>query len=469
MSDAPHVAVVGGGVSGLVAAYRLSQTRGSAGLRITLLEAEQRLGGKIRTEAFAGRMVDAGAEALLTRMPEVLELCQELGLEHELVAPATGQAYIWSDGVLRPLPPRLLAGIPGGVRSVAATGILSWRGMARAGLDVVLPSRPLEQDESIGALVRRRLGGEALERLVDPLLGGIHAGSCDELSASATAPQLTAALARGHGIVRGLRVGAASAPGARSQPVFLGLRDGLGRLIEALAAALVAADVHTGTRVCALALTPAGRIRLELDGRGPLLVDAVVLAVPAFSAAELLRVVCGPAARELASIAYASVASVLLAYPPQEPATLPPGSGFLVPRREGRLLTACTWVSAKWPRPSEQSLILKAAVGHAADTRALGLGDEQLIRRVTGELHDALALRGQPVDARVVRFERALPQYRVGHLEHVETIEAAISALPTVALAGAAYHGVGVGACVRDGQHAADRLAAVLLPVPAAA
>lgn len=494
MTDArPHVAVIGGGISGLVAAYELARPRWQAAAgherapRVTLLEADTRLGGKLRTESFAGRDVDAGAEALLTRVPDVRELCAELGLSGALVAPATVQAHIWTAGKLRPLPTGMLAGLPGGVRSVTSTGILSQRAILRAALDLVLPSRAPELDVSIGTLVRRRLGSEVLERLLDPLLGGIHAGSCDELSAHASAPQLVAALARGHGLIRGLRelaaaggagpgagesgraargagraAGGADAPAPPAQPALVGVRGGLGTLVGALMRELAGAEVRTGERVRALEPAEAGRIRLERERGAPLLADAVVLAVPAPSAAELLRGACPEAARELSMIEYASVGTVLLAYPPDAVPGRLPGSGFLVPQRDGRLLSACTCVSAKWPVPGESRVVLKASVGHAGDERALALEDQQLCAAVDRELHAALGLRTPPCETRVTRFERALAQYRVGHIGRVERIEHALRALPRVRVTGAAYRGVGVAACVGDARRVARQLSAAL-------
>ncbi|MDE3130731.1 MAG: protoporphyrinogen oxidase [Acidobacteriota bacterium] len=456
MSGAPHIVVVGGGITGLAAAQRLCRP----GVRVTIVESDARLGGKIRTEQFAGRALDSGAEALLTRVPEALALCHELGLEHELVAPAQDRAFVWLGGRLRPLPPRLMAGAPGSTRALISARILSPLGLARAGLDLVLPSRAPASDVSIGRLVRRRLGRQVLERLVDPLLGGIHAGICDRLSLRATAPQLEAAVGSGRGLVRGLRLAASDRP--TTDPVFLTLRGGLDTLVAALHARLTEIDVRTGAAVEALTAMPGGRLRLDIAGGAPLFADRAVLAAPAYATADIIAQACPEAARELREIGYASVASVLLAFPPWALAAPLDGSGFLVPRNEGRLLTACTWSSAKWPHLGGDRVLIKAAVGHAGDGRTLELDDESLIERAQAELGEAIGLRARADQARVVRFPRALPQYEVGHLERLTRIHAALAALPTVQLAGAAYRGVGVGACLRDGQRAAERIAATL-------
>jgi oxygen-dependent protoporphyrinogen oxidase len=454
-AEAAHTVVVGGGVSGLAAAHRLLTLAGPEALRVSVLEADERLGGRIRTEAFAGAAIDAGPEAFLTRVPQAAALCRELGLEHELVAPATEHPYVRVGGRLRPLPSRLLAGVPGGARAVMSTGILSPLGFARAGMDLVLPSRPAEHDISIGELVRQRLGGEVLERLIDPLLGGIHAGSCDELSVRATAPQLESAMRSGRGLIRGLRAAAAGSPDAPARPLFLSLSGGLGGLVRALSSHLEGADVHTGAPVRQLEVLHTGQISLRLAGGEALTADQVVLAVPAFAAASLLKEACPPAARELGAVDYASVATVLLAYPDRALAGPLDGSGFLVARSEDCATTACTWSSAKWSHLRGESVLLKASVGRSYDRRALELDDDRLVQRVHAELAEIMHLRAQPLEARVVRFEHALPQYRVGHLELVARIDAAMASVPNIHLAGAAYRGVGVGACIRDGQRAA--------------
>ncbi len=463
MSRPQHVVIVGGGVTGLAAAHRLTRLAPAGSLQVSVLEAHERFGGRIRTEAFADRRVDVGADSLLTRVPQAIALCRELGLGDELVAPLTEQPFVWTRGRLRPLPPRMLAGMPDGVGAVAATGTLTRAGMLRAGLDFVLPSRPLQADVSIGRLVRGRLGREVFERLIDPLLGGIHGGSADELSVRATAPQLAMAIGSRKGLIRGLRTLAGGAHGTPPGPMFLSLSGGLAGLIDALiCTSAVSTELRTGTAVEALARGSDGRVRVLLAGGDQLIADHVILATPAHASAGIVQPACPEAARALARIQYASVATVLLAYPAAALAAPLGGSGFLVPRTEGRMLTACTWASAKWPQLAGEPLLLKASVGRFRDERALQLDDAALVDRVHAELSAAMGLRQAPVQARVIRFERALAQYEVGHLELVARIDAALAQLPGVSVAGASYRGVGVAACVRDGEAAAARIAAAL-------
>lgn len=449
-----RVIVVGGGIAGLTAAHRLA-TAGT-GLDVKLLEAEPGLGGKIQTERFAGRALDVGAESLLARVPSGVELCREIGLGEELVAPASDQPFVWTDR-LRPLPPRLMAGVPGGAGSLVRSGILSPAGLARAGMDLLRPSSAPAHDVSIGELVRGRLGSQALERLIDPLLGGIHAGNCDELSVRATAPQLPAALDRGHGLVRGLRALAAAAPpGAASGPVFLTLRGGLADLVGGLRAQMDGVEIRTGASVSGLERLSDG-VRLTLADGESLEADEVILAVPAYVAADLLAGECPEAAVEMRSIDYASVATVALSYPAQAMAPMPDGSGFLVARGTGHTITACTWSSSKWPQLAGADLLMKCSVGHAGDRSALDLDDDALLAAVRSDLQKAMGLRGEPLEQRVFRFERALPQYAVGHLDRVARMEQALARVPGVSFTGAAFRGVGVASCIRDGRAVADR------------
>lgn len=463
MSRPARVVIVGGGITGLAAAHRLTRIS-SRDVHVTLLEAGERFGGVIRTRQFAGRRLDCGPEAMLAAIPHGPRLCHELGLAGELVAPANDQPFLWTRGSLRRLPPRLLAGVPDGTRAVLATGILSPLGLARAGLDLLVPSRPLATDVSIGSLVRRRLGREAHERLIEPLLGGIHAGECDALSVRAIAPQLAGALARGHGLVRGLRAAAREAP-APGGPTFLALEDGLESLIAALVEHLATrAELRAGCALDSVAVRPGGAFALALASGETLPADHVLLAVPAPAASRLLGATAPTAAAELGEIDYASVATIALAYPPEALRGPLAGSGFLVPRSEHRTVTACTWSSVKWGHLRGDQVLVRASVGHSGDERALALADDELVRTVHGELARAMDIEREPREARVSRFERSLPQYAVGHLERLARIDAALAELPGMHLAGAAYRGVGIGACIRDGESAALAIAAALDP-----
>jgi oxygen-dependent protoporphyrinogen oxidase len=465
VSAAPHVAVVGGGISGLAAAHALLH---GGGARVTLLEADRRLGGKIRSERIAGAVVDVGAESLLTRVPAALELCRELGLEGELVPPSQMATSVWTRGRLRELPGNVLGGMPDGVTPLLRSGILSPLGVARSSLDLVLPAAPTDGDRAVGELIGRRLGRQALDRLVDPLLGTIYGADCDQLSLRATAPQLERLANENRSLIRGLR--AAKAPPA-SGPLFMGLPGGLERIVARLRERLRGAELRCGVAVTRLDRTGDGRYRLSGPGCEPLVADGVVIAAPAGQAGRILAAAGPAAATLLEAIGYTPAVVVTLRYPAESLPGPLPGAGFLVPQSERRLLGACTWLSAKWPHLAETGETwLRCSISRRDAARALDLDEQTLVEELSAELGEAMGLRGEPLDALVTRWEEALPLYRPGHLERVDRIERELSRrLPRVALAGAAYRGIGVPQCIAQGRAAAERtLAAIEAPARAA-
>lgn len=442
------VVVVGGGIAGLAAADRLAE----AGADVTLLEAADRLGGKVHTMSFAGRPLDMGAEVLVTREPTAIDLCRELSLDHELVTPVGSPAFVWTRRGLRPLPADALARLPGRFVDLLRSRLLSPLGVLRCGWDMIAPSRAPDGDAAIGAIVRSRLGRGVLDQIVDPLLGGIHAGRCDTLSALALAPQLIGALRTGKGIVRGLRAAGPTAPG----PAFATLRGGLGSLTEALAARALEAgvSVQLGASTIAVHVPSSGRVVVAQRDGSELEAAACVLATPAGAAAQMLSRSASAAAAELREIVHAPAAIVALAYPSEALAGLPAGTGF-VTAGDDRIVRACTWSSAKWEHLGGDPPIVKAFVGRAG-APVPAIGDRELATAVHGELARALGLRHPPVDLRVKRFGAAIPQYFVGHLARVGRIDAALP--QHIAVAGASYRGAGLGACVRSGQGAADHV-----------
>ncbi len=463
MHKSLHVAVVGGGITGLATAYFLLQ--GSDGIRprVTLIEADHRLGGKIRTEPFASIPVDAGPDAFLARVPWAVDLCKRLDLDKDLVAPATGKTWLWTRGRLRPLPGDLVMGVPTGPVSVARAGILSPLGLARAGLDLVLPFQNYPPDPSIARVIGARLGHEVVERLVEPLLGGIYAGRADSLSIAAVAPHLAVAAKKHRSLILGLRKERQPQTAGGASPAFLTIPGGLESLVNRLHDVLRETNVQPGTQVETVMRQPGGRYLLACKNGSAVIADGVVLTAPAWSAANILRDIAPAAAVDLEAIEYSSVIVVTLGYAPSAfPGPLN-GSGFLVPRIDGRLLTACSWATSKWPHLERSGLvILRCSTGRLGDDRAWQLDDKELVRRIHNELVEAMGVRSNPVAARITRWERTFPQYDEGHQARVTRIEAALNDLPGLMLAGAAYRGVGIPACIHDGEQAAARMLAYL-------
>lgn len=445
--------IVGGGIAGLAAALALSRDA-PAGTRVTVLEGASRVGGKLRASPLGDVLVDEGAETFLARAPEGVELVRAVGLGDELVHPVTTQAAVVLDGTPRPLPARTVLGVPADRPALRRSGVLTEAGLAAVGADKPEPA-PLG-DPAVGEYVGRRLGREVVDRLVDPLLGGVYAGRADGLSLRATMPALAAALdAEGGRLVAAAKRVVDAAP-ADAGPVFASIDGGLGLLPDVVAKAS-GADVRLRLPVRRVERT-AGGFRLVC---GPVpdpvtvVADAVIVALPASKAAGLLAELTPWAAHELAAVEYASIAVVTLAYPAAVAAGLR-GSGLLVPAGEGRAVKAVTFSSAKWAHLAGRDVaIVRASVGRHGEARVLQREDADLLRLVAGEVAQLTGLRGAPIAGRVSRWGGALPQYAPGHLERVRRIRADVARVPGLAVAGAAYDGVGVPACIRSGYAAA--------------
>ncbi|GAB7180499.1 protoporphyrinogen oxidase [Kitasatospora sp. Ki12] len=463
MSDA-RVVVVGGGIAGLAAAAFLSGAAGGAPrARVTLLEASGRVGGKLWGGEVGGVRVDLGAESVLARRPEAVELARAVGLGEALEPPTTAKAAIWTRGALRPLPGGQVMGVPGDLAALEASGVLSPEGLERARHE-----EPTEvgEDVAIGRYVADRLGREVVDRLVEPLLGGVYAGRADEISLRAAVPQLLAIARGGGSLVEGVHE-LASRPQTVGTPVFNGLRGGLGTLPEAVAAACARAgvDLRTDAPVDELRRTPGGwRV---VTGGEVLHADAVVLAVPAPAAARLLRADAPAAATELDAVEYAGMALVTLAFRRSDLDGLPGGSGFLVPPVDGRRIKASTFSSNKWgwlARSATDAFLLRTSLGRHREEEALGLPDEELVARSLADLREAVGLTARPYDTFVSRFAAGLPQYPVGHPDRVARARAAAERVGALALCGAAYDGVGIPACIGSAAAAAAAVDRLLTP-----
>lgn len=490
-----RVAVVGGGISGLATAYYLTREQpaggsgpgsgsgsGSAGVpagaparaEVTLLEAAPTLGGKVRTAQLAGHALDTGPDAVLVRLPVVRELLTELGLAADIEGPAVRRAYVWSRGALRPLPPMSLFGIPDNPLSLIRSGVLTPWGALRAAGDFVLPRSALPEDPTIAQMLRPRFGREVFDQLIEPMLGGVHAGRADALSARSAVPEVYAVAAKARSVYLAMRSSQTTRPaptpvpgGGTPPPALATLTGGLVRLTDALVEAIEKAeprpDLRTSAAVSAIEPLPAagagagaeagpagsGGYRLHLDGAAPLDVDEVVLAVPAFAAAQLLRPLAPGAAAALDQIPYVGVATALLAYPREAVRHPLDATGFLVPPVDRRWLVGCTWLTQKWPYlADDRTVVFRCAVGRHGDDRWEQRSDEEIVRLVSAELADTVGVSGPPAEWHLQRWPQAMPQYTVGHRQRLETVEAQLRGLPGVHVTGAAYRGVGIAGCV---------------------
>lgn len=447
-----RVAVVGGGITGLAAAWELHR----AGHAPVVLESGDRFGGKIRTSSFAGLAgVDEAADAFLARVPNAIELATELGMSDTLVAPATGSAFVSHGGRLHPIPAGLVLGVPAGWTGLARSLLLSWPGKLRATLDVVLPARSTRHD-SLGRTIRDRFGDEVLERLVDPLVGSINAGDSDTLSLAASTPQIADVAGKSRSLLLGLR----RAPASGTGPVFLAPRDGMSSLVERLVADLGRGGVELRRSTPVGSIEPDGRVGHLVDGEP---FDAVILAVPAFASAALLRPCAPDAADLLDGVPYAGVVMVTLAVPAEELRHVPAGSGYLVPKPEQAHVTAVSFASRKWAhlQPPDGTEILRVSLGRYRHEAALDLDDDAVLAAAVGETSRHLGLRTElaPTRVRITRWANAFPQYLPHHLDRVAAIERAIDEVsPRLTVAGAAQRGIGIPACIRQGRSGASAL-----------
>jgi oxygen-dependent protoporphyrinogen oxidase len=456
------VAVVGGGVSGLTTAHRLREADPS--LDVTVLEAGDRPGGKIKSVRVGDLSLPAGADSFLARKPWALQLCRELGIAGELDAPGTSGSYLWTDGGLVSLQRDAPFGIPGDVGDVFRWPGLSWRGRRRAAQDLIRKKRKDGAEETLGALLRRRLGDEATDLSLAPLLAGLFAGDVDRLGVRATFPELERWEERQGSLIRGSQAASRDARRAGEPgPMFLRPREGVDRLTDVLAERLGAGRVRTHARVVAVA-DRGGDFRVRIDDGTELIADAVVMACEAHVSAGLLDSLAPAAVEELAGIGYSSTGVVLMVFGDATSRDLPSGTGFVVPR--GRApMTASTWLSNKWPiQAFGTRAVIRCYVGGAGAEDVLEAEDADLIDACARHLSAVVPLPDRPEHAAVVRWPRGMPQYATGHMERVNRIRAA---LPSgIFLTGQAYDGVGIPDCVRGAGDTAQAILTHLAGAP---
>lgn len=445
----PRVVVVGGGVTGLVAAFRLSQ---EPGLEVALLEASKNVGGKIGTVTLDGVPIELGPDSFLPRDDRPLRLCREIRLSDELVEPQDFGGWLYRHGGLTRFPSGTVLGFPASLRSLVAASILSPRGRARAALELLNP-RPLRgPDVSVGSFARARLGAEVVSRSIDPLLAGTRAGDVNEMSLAAAIPAVNAAARSHRSVILGLRSAATS--GDATRPRFFAPRGGMHRLVEALEEAMPGVDVRRDS--------PVRSIRAAGDGfelstqQGPMRADGVVVAAPAPAAATMLRSLSPGAADDLALIDHASAAVVNLLFPAGAVRLPQGGSGVLIPSSERMTISGCTWFSRKWPDLAAEDgrVTIRCFVGRGPRDPALELSDPDLEGVVVQELRAVVPLAAGPTAATTTRWEAGLPRYTIGHLDRVTQIEKDLAASPRLRLAGASYRGSGIPDCIAQAEAA---------------
>jgi oxygen-dependent protoporphyrinogen oxidase len=438
------VAIVGGGISGLAAAYELQRR----GLTVRVLDAAPRAGGVITTERFDGWVVDGGPDSLLVQKPAAVALCRELGIADRLVSTLTPRtAYVMRDGRLHPLAEGSFLGFPLKFRALAGSSLFSVAGKLRMAAEVVTPRTDGDEDESIASFVRRRFGQEAVDYLAEPLLAGIHAGDAERLSIRALFPRLIEAERQTGSVIRAFR---ALHVKPSPQGAFVSLPGGTGELVEALVAALAPGTIVTGAKVTDLRRASAYTVE---STAGPVEARAVILAAPAYVSGSLLRGFDIALATICESIPYASTATIAFGYRRDQVAHPMAGTGFVVPKVERRALMAGTWVTSKWPgRAPADHVLLRAFLGGGRDPRRLEQTDAALIETAREELSDLLDIRGEPLFARLFRWTRQSPQYEVGHLRRIAAIDQKMASLPGLFLTGSGFHAIGIPDCIARGR-----------------
>ncbi len=495
------IAILGGGIAGLSAAWALEKARRSGqDVQFTLYEAAGRLGGVIGSETIDGCVIEGGPDSFLTEKPAAAQLCRELGIGDQLLGSndAERKTYILVGKRLIPLPDGLMFMVPTKLLPTAFTPLFSWSTKLRMAREFLFPPAPATADESVADMTRRHFGQETVDRLVSPLLSGVYGGDASQLSVRAVLPRMVQMEHKHRSLSRAMLAArkaarvphpsssksstpAQASSGARvGSSLFTTLRGGMSQMVEAIAAQLPAGSVHLSTQVHAIGrnerssragVAPSLPWTVE-TGFGQESFDALILALPAWGSASLLRLIDHPLAEALSGVPYSSSITVTLGYDRAQLAALPPGFGFLVPATEQRAMLACTFVHAKFAgRVPEDKGLLRCFLGGSGNDALLDETDARLTVMVLRELESILGVNARPQFVRIHRSRQAMAQYGVGHLERIRLVRDRIAALPGLALAGNAYQGIGVPDCIRTGQDAAESVLRSLqtesIPAPA--
>ncbi|MCP3779027.1 protoporphyrinogen oxidase [Paenibacillus sp. MZ03-122A] len=466
-NSSKKVVILGGGISGLSAAFyvkKLAEDR-QLEVEITLVEKSERLGGKLQTVRQNDFMIEKGPDAFLARKTAILDLTMELGLEAELVStnPKAKSACILHKGKLHTMPMGFILGIPTKLTPFIRTGLISPLGKARAALDLIITAKKGDADESLGDFIKRRLGKEVLDQITEPLLSGIYAGDTHSLSLMSTFPQFKLMEQKHGSLIKGMSKGAGKKPAVQDKlpdiakkSMFLSYRLGLSTIVERLKERLDTVRFVMGQGVVEVRKESGYQVILEHGQK--IDTDAVICAVPAFEAATLFSGVAS--ASWLHKIHYVSVANIALAYKNTDLNFAFEGTGFLVPRKEGKKITACTWSSTKWSHTAPEGYtLLRTYIGHAGAQDWIQMTDDQLVDAARKDLKDLMGLEAEPEFVEVSRCDRSMPQYPIGHKEHMAKMRQDFAQyLPGVFLCGAGYGGVGIPDCIAQGKEAAEQL-----------
>ncbi|CAM2961367.1 protoporphyrinogen oxidase [Paenibacillus sediminis] len=463
----PKIVIIGGGLTGLSSAFYLRKFYRESGLspQITIIEKDSKMGGKIETLLRDDFVIEKGPDSFLARKTAMIDLAKELNLEQELVStnPDAKKTYILNKGKLHPMPAGLVLGIPTQLMPFLKSGLVSFGGKVRAMMDFIIPPRRSTEDESLGNFIERRLGAEVLENMTEPLLAGIYAGDTHHLSLQATFPQFGEVEREYGSLIRGMMSGKKpkETHSGTKKSMFLTFRKGLQTLVDTLVESLNDVDQRMNTEVRALHLGGESKYKVELGNGDMLHADIVFVTTPTFVTAEILKphVDVSP----LEAINYVSVANVVMAFRKEDVKEMFDGSGFLVPRKEGRNITACTWTSTKWLHTSpDDKVLLRCYVGRSGDEQNVYLPDEALTDLVRNDVRDLMGITAKPLFTEITRLEKSMPQYPVGHIEAIQGLREDLATnLPGVYIVGAGYDGVGLPDCIKQAKEVAQQAASV--------
>jgi len=473
-----RVVVIGGGIAGLAAAYSLREHRkpGDQGFEVVLIESKDRLGGNIRTEKTGGFLIEGGPDCFLSEKPWAMELCKRIGLEDELLNTneANRKTFVLSGGKLHELPEGVILMIPTKIMPLATSSLISLAGKIRMGMEMFIPRKKDQADETLGSFVRRRLGTEVLEKIAEPLVAGVHAGDPETMSVRASFPKFVQ-LEQEHGsLIKGMlkrmellkkthATRPAGAPAKKKVTMFLTLKGGLGDFIATLVKKIEGfgnTHIRKGLLVKSVLKAADGGYEVSFEGSEPALrADAVVVAAPAYAASAVLGGLDKELSEKLLTIPYVSTATVSIAFKKKDISHPLNGFGFVVPKVEKRGIMAATWTSVKFShRAPDDSVLIRCFVGGAKNMELVSLSDEEMINMVRKELGDIMGIKAEPVLALVFRWINSMPQYTVGHEERIAAIEEMVAAHPGLYITGSAYHGIGISDSVRNGEIIAKKI-----------